>query len=534
MGESALRGWGAQVGISVNKSTDQDTTGWDYLLEWPQRTKFRSGEISFPLDRRPAPLQCLLQVKSTEKRQRASVKLSVWDRLVQTPLPCFFLVLEFDWKTEPQRAYLVHLDKEWIRRVLQRLREISAKGGAVELNRKTLDLRWNQRDQLSSPDGQALRQAVQNHVGGSMADYVSRKRKLVESVGYEDTYKRLNITSRPPTDWRGDPEDVLVDWALGLLPYIAFDTAELFDLRFGIPAPQPDEVSGAGSIELANQQSEGESRVLLHAEGINEEIELIANTYSPRGVVGVVAPDRLKVRLAAPFVDVIVYETGSRRVHLTVNPPNPHDEHSLERIGPAAGVLLLIQDAYEQGVDVQFRLTFDGKSIGKGFVSPTMPPPQPFLQWARLAHFAADVARNAGIAMTSMVRVADLAPSLSKLWLASILLKPTLPRLKLTWWQPEILDEAQLVSIPFATTVRIGAYFVQVGGAVLGKPQLTGASDATRRQYLLETSDLQGRQVTVHEQSTGPDRTDQELLNELVAQYTGTTQVVIMDGSIPH
>lgn len=92
MGENTLPVWTNQVGIIANK-VGQDETGWDFLLEFP-RSHLASLYNGQPLDQSPFPLQCLVQVKSTDQRPgKWDVKLDNWVRLVKSPLPAFFLFL---------------------------------------------------------------------------------------------------------------------------------------------------------------------------------------------------------------------------------------------------------------------------------------------------------------------------------------------------------------------------------------------------------------------------------------------------------
>ena len=121
MGERTLGLWASQVGISANKS-DPDKTGWDFFLELPLELD-ASETVTVPLDKVARSIQCLVQVKSTDRQpKQRQVKLSNWQKMVMSPLPAFFLVLEFDGKDRCQRAYLVHVGAEHIRRVLKRLR----------------------------------------------------------------------------------------------------------------------------------------------------------------------------------------------------------------------------------------------------------------------------------------------------------------------------------------------------------------------------------------------------------------------------
>ena len=91
LGESTLRLLAAQVDMSVNKA-NPDKTGWDFLVEFAYARDY-SKDFNLPLDKKPPPIQCLVQVKATDRQRRKwSIKLSNWVRLITSPLPAFNLV----------------------------------------------------------------------------------------------------------------------------------------------------------------------------------------------------------------------------------------------------------------------------------------------------------------------------------------------------------------------------------------------------------------------------------------------------------
>jgi len=126
LGELKLEEWCAQIGITANR-VQRDRTGWDNLLEFPLLPHIQPPS-NIPLDICLQPLQCFVQVKSTDDRcGRWSVKMDNWTRFIKSPIPAFFLVFEYDGKNLCQRAYLVHVDKIYIKKVLEKLRKISSK-----------------------------------------------------------------------------------------------------------------------------------------------------------------------------------------------------------------------------------------------------------------------------------------------------------------------------------------------------------------------------------------------------------------------
>ncbi|NEQ28685.1 MAG: DUF4365 domain-containing protein, partial [Microcoleus sp. SIO2G3] len=104
MGEATFKRWCSSAGFTAN-GAQMDKTGWDFLVEFPWQQDER-----LPRDLLPAPVECRVQIKSTDKKQKGvSVKLSALNRLVKAPIPTFFCFIEFDGQDQEQAAYLVHV-----------------------------------------------------------------------------------------------------------------------------------------------------------------------------------------------------------------------------------------------------------------------------------------------------------------------------------------------------------------------------------------------------------------------------------------
>lgn len=307
MGEKTLGLWADQVGITANKVT-QDCTGWDFILEFPRS----HGETLYngqPLDRFPFPLQCFVQVKATDKRRRKCIaKLDNWERLVKNPLPAFFLILEFDSQNCCQHAFLVHIGEEHIRRVQQMLRE---HGKNPRIHKKTMQIKYNQYDALSSRDGKGLKEAILKHVGDKPEEYATRKVHLVESVGYENETGRINFSARIPSGV--NIQEYLTDFLIGLVPHLDVTSGEFRDVRFGIASPDPTMSFSEGGKLSVERKSAGPSTVHISTPDEKAEMRIDAETYLPQGLSFEISRDYVKVRLAAPFLNIILqpYRKGN-------------------------------------------------------------------------------------------------------------------------------------------------------------------------------------------------------------------------------
>jgi hypothetical protein len=301
MGEHIVSAWAAEAGLVANRSVDHDATGWDLLLEWPTNDRCIDG---LPLDRRPSPLHCLVQIKSTDRTaKRCDVKLSNWERLIRTPLPTFFLILEFDGGHQCAAAFLIHVDEYHIRGTLRRLRDASH--GGRPLHKHTRAVSWGDAERLESPDGKSLELALRTHMDRSMEEYAAWKANLLATAGYEEETAELNVHFRALPGFSGEPQDLLVRWALGLIPYLEIDGGVLTDIRFGIPSPDPVKTFPEGSLVVEIKPfAQGEVR--FFADGIRRHAVLKAEMFLPMGVSHLVPEDAIRVRIRTPFLDFVI------------------------------------------------------------------------------------------------------------------------------------------------------------------------------------------------------------------------------------
>ncbi len=208
LAEATLEAWAAQVSVTANRAQN-DREGWDYILQFP----LENVSTGTPLDLRPSRPECLIQVKGLEsKRQRKSIGLQNWEKLTKSPLPAFFLVLEFEHSNEPSNAYLIHAGEEWMSRVLKRLREIPEAEKVLQ-HKKTLDLTWSESNRLNSLDGEGLRAAILHHIGDSFEGYVIKKQNLLKELGGDVPFV-IHFTTEPFENI-DDLMNLWVDFAIG-------------------------------------------------------------------------------------------------------------------------------------------------------------------------------------------------------------------------------------------------------------------------------------------------------------------------------
>ncbi len=195
LGESCFAKWCDQVGITSNLPKI-DRHGWDFYLEFPSE-----DHQNISLDMQPAPLECKVQVKSTDKRRKGEqIELSNLFRLIKTPLPAFFCFIEFDGEIEPVSAYLVHIDEIIIEHTLKGLKKADIANERNKINKKKITINFNNSHKLDPLNGISLKKAILSHVKNGLEEYINHKYNLVKSLGFEDgsvdiTFETDNVNS---------------------------------------------------------------------------------------------------------------------------------------------------------------------------------------------------------------------------------------------------------------------------------------------------------------------------------------------------
>jgi hypothetical protein len=222
MGERIFGLWCDSVGLTANGS-EVDETGWDFFVEFP--CKPHNG---LPRDMSPAPIECKIQVKSTDhRRKRERIKLSNLERLIKAKMPAFFCFIEFDGKNEAQAAYLVHIGKEIIEKTLKEIRKLDSKGERDRLHKNKMEIKYGDSDRLADTTGESLKRAIERHIPSTLGKYLEDKNKLLETLGFEEGKGQLTITMSS-----NDPVRDIVDLSLGLRQEIYIDKSVAYHKRF--------------------------------------------------------------------------------------------------------------------------------------------------------------------------------------------------------------------------------------------------------------------------------------------------------------
>ena len=342
------------VGLTANPSLKKDIHGWDYFIEFPDHEKRHKS-----IDELPPPIECKVQVKATEKRdKKLQVKVSVLHRLVKTHLPAFMLFFEYGKSHDPESAYLLHIDKTIMEKVLKKVRELEAGGKGDVLNKSKLTLHYINENRLKDVTGQSLKEAIESYIPDGLDSYTKGKIELLEKLGFEEFTYKANVTF---TSNDNRVQDELIELFIGERPDIDVSKFELVSSRFGIEIPVaegPDPVGG--KLSLPDLKPSFEGAVYFKEDKFSAPVEFAAKFYTPPA-------DKMKFRAE---IDMFTLICKSSNVEFKFKASGPRDE-PLDEFSNKVWLL----DKFHKGHELFFGFVRDGKP---SYIGSLNPPPEGF------------------------------------------------------------------------------------------------------------------------------------------------------------
>lgn len=266
----------------VNPALD-DQHGWDHMLEITPPLK-----KGLPADLQAHVISCFAQIKTTRRKNaETTVKLSNAVKAAKSPLPSFVFLFHYN-KTGKPILYGKHIWKDEIRHYLKRARQ----AGEVPLHKKTVTVTFTAADRLScNPVDWVL--AVLTECGGDA--YTLKKRKYVESVGYETETHTGNFELGPLKSHAD-----IVMHEIGLLADLPVMNCKVFDTRFGIKASAPLQELTNGRVSFT-QKGRPVTVKLQSSKG--DEIELPGLAWAP-SMIPLEHPE-FRIRVKAGYLDIV-------------------------------------------------------------------------------------------------------------------------------------------------------------------------------------------------------------------------------------
>lgn len=303
MGESTFSLWCADAGLTANGS-QIDKTGWDFFVEFPFNFSLEADFIH------KSPIECKIQVKATDDRKgKVSVSLSNLRRLITAQMPSFYVFIEFDGKSDAQQGYIVHVDKDLISKVLERLHTIEQSEKENNFFKRKMTIHYNDSNRMNSLDGKTLKANLLNYIGNDMAKYVSSKKTHLESTGYENGFAQINFT----TDGKENIEK-LIDVSLGLEKSAKIKSFKGVKTRFGIESRNPFVDVVDGRIEMPKVEPTTTGEIRFKEDKLSVGYAFPAKLYvSPFNQM--VPQELVKARVEGEFFDLKIFPFTGKAEH---------------------------------------------------------------------------------------------------------------------------------------------------------------------------------------------------------------------------
>lgn len=528
LGETTLKGWCAQVGVVANKS-EQDMTGWDHLLEFPLDHNHQSA---LSIDQQPFPLRCFVQVKSTDgKSGKWSVKLDNWLMLVKNPLPCFFLALEFDEKTECQRAYLIHVDKEYITQVLKRLRKASSEK-ATDLHKQTMQFKYSEHHRINCLNGIGLSDAIRQYVLVTPEEYATQKRDIVKNVGYEGNSWSINVRFLAPPDSNADPQEILVDFLLGTIPYLDTIRMEITDSRFGITTPEGQQViEEQGRVEV-ERKSIGKGTVKIRIPGEQDELRIETEVFAPHGLQIDLPNKYFKVRFAAPFIDFILWPKYSSECRIKFHFPDMRERYELRNLQLISRLIQILHQSKSAQREIEMEMFFNSKLLNTSRTLSTLDVDEGLVQIVETLRHTWLVVQYFDLDQNIMVVPLELMRQRDPLRFLSAVLGRQKSWFRITAWFDSEMDighDEQQYCVPLSGGARIGNKVLLVAVALLGRLEPTGIIEEERQQYQLKTDQIELCKQYIFDTEEDIDLTDENLKQIVIDEYKEKVIIIKID-----
>ena len=319
--------------VTSNRS-NEDATGWDFLLEFPSAQILR-----LPPDLQAVERAARAQVKSKRSgKPVATLKLSNARRFAAVPEPCFVVLMLASAGKHPVRIFAKHFWKDEIGRTLKRLRE--ADHIATPVNRQTLSLAYGDADDHTTD----LLAWMSRIVGQGNREYAAKKRHLNDSLGYDDGRVIGTFTLLY------DDIQKLVDHSIGLDVNVDVTNVRIVDKRFGIEAKTP---IGEGKPDRMHLQSHPIPCAIEITDGDDHVHRFEGDLFLP--AIPGLPPELLKFRAVAGPLECIGKGSGELTINYHFNGPDLFELSALQRS-------LALMGAFGRG-PLQCAIHFDGARL---------------------------------------------------------------------------------------------------------------------------------------------------------------------------
>ncbi|WP_339535516.1 hypothetical protein [Pseudomonas hunanensis] len=340
-GEHFFMGFCMADGVTANKC-GADRHGWDVLVEVDQDMRtLGQHTLHEPL------VTGKIQVKSTETKS-LKVKVSVSNalKLATSPLPTFYVLLDFSEGSPPKRAFLRHVDEDLIKRTLSRVNKMVTAGEANKLHERAIVIDFTPGQEINLNDSSTFKAEIVRAVGPSAAAYAERKSAFLKSVGFDEGAELIRFQLHGLENY-----NALVNATLGMGGRVPIGNLQFVTTRFGQEDPSSLRESAEGFLEIGPVARVAEGTITFRNSATGASTRVQADAYFNPLSNGLPEPSR-RIRFDCGLFDWFMHLDGARAGLMpTLDPDHPV---VLEDLAQHLQILALLDTTDPLVVDVDF------------------------------------------------------------------------------------------------------------------------------------------------------------------------------------
>lgn len=519
-GENIFEGWCHDENLVPNESKI-DKYGWDYIVDLPQN--FRADLKT--LDKDDSLDQIFVQVKTTKSEKgNRSIKLSNLKRLINSPLPSFYILIQLSDEGKPVNAYLFHVWSKIIGDVQRKLR-LTKIDQWDKLHKIKLSLPWSEAQEFNKFHGKELIRLVKENIKSGQNEYARKKYEIKTKIGYEKESGRIELKGNLPDKYKNDADSFFVDLFLGEIEKVNLIEFSEIDTRF-----EHDIITKkreGGYVKISNIEPEGKALLIFSTKDHRSRIEFKAEYFIPRGIGDLVEKDKLKVLYKAPFIRFSLF-LFSKRITYSFDIPNFNKETALTSLIDIAEIMLFLHE-----IDINESISFEIQNDGKPFIEGSLGF-EKYTNAQSVQYFEAIKATSAlmtylKIDFDTTIKPTELIGQIDVLKYFQKLLSPQPLYMKVEFSLDTDLEdyEKTIALIPF--TIKIGKFVVPIQISVQGNPEKTGEVKEGEIMYRLNSNYIRIEQYRkLSSENESSNYAHEEMNQILLKRYDVSEEIMVI------
>ncbi|PHX45024.1 hypothetical protein AO263_33955, partial [Pseudomonas sp. NZIPFR-PS5] len=327
--------------MTANKS-QADKNGWDVFVEVEQCVNtLMQASLHEPI------IAGKVQIKSTKKKSlKVPVYLSNLRKLATSPLPTFYVLMDFSEGYPPSRAFIRHVDDALIREILERVNEHLISGKRDKLNHLRMQIDFGKGVEISLKDPTSFKAQIMKSVGNDLAQYTERKLKFLKAVGYEDGAHVMRFTIQGIENLRAQ-----ADATLGIGGGVEISDVQFATTRFGLEDPLSRADFPAMLMQFNPCEPSASGTLAFRSPRTGKVVQLEASAYFS-GIQGWLPEGMRKIRFNCGMFDWITTQDGSHTSFIsTLDPEAPVN---LDDLASYLQIICLLRNPEDLHIDIDF------------------------------------------------------------------------------------------------------------------------------------------------------------------------------------